>query len=121
MQAGSGPGGEASLDTVEQAEAALAEAEVRIGGMTGAGDAAGAMTHAPSAEPGTTQLDVSPKAAEPAPPEPRCETACGALGSMRRAADRVCELAPGDRCESAHARVVTAEKRVSDSCPGCSA
>jgi MYXO-CTERM domain-containing protein len=48
-----------------------------------------------------------------------CATACRALDSMRRAADHLCELDPGDRCAKARQRVTAATDRVRASCPDC--
>jgi hypothetical protein len=48
-----------------------------------------------------------------------CDTACRALDSMRRAADRLCVLDPGARCAQARQRVAAATDRVRASCPGC--
>lgn len=51
-----------------------------------------------------------------------CHTACRALGSMRRSADRICELEPeepGNRCERARRRLRDAEQRVHDGCGAC--
>lgn len=50
-----------------------------------------------------------------------CPTACAALGSMRRAADRLCAIDPGPRCDSARARVKDASRKVEASCPECAA
>ncbi len=53
-----------------------------------------------------------------------CSIACRALASMRRSADRLCELAPSaspdaPRCDDARERVGKAERRVRERCPGC--
>jgi len=51
-----------------------------------------------------------------------CRTACRALGSMRRSADRICELEPtgsDSRCERARQRLRDAEKRVHSGCGEC--
>jgi MYXO-CTERM domain-containing protein len=48
-----------------------------------------------------------------------CATACKALDSMRRAADRLCQLDPGDRCAKARQKVSDATARVTASCPSC--
>ncbi len=48
-----------------------------------------------------------------------CGAACEAVASMSRAANRVCELAPGPRCAAARDRVARARKRVSEACPDC--
>ena len=52
--------------------------------------------------------------------EDPCAIACRALGSMERAAARLCELAgDGERCDAANARVKSASERVHGACPGC--
>jgi hypothetical protein len=48
-----------------------------------------------------------------------CTTACQALGSMRRAAEKLCAITPGPRCDAANARADEAAKRVRDACPDC--
>ena len=52
-----------------------------------------------------------------------CRNACRALGSMDRAAGRLCELSRGDggpdRCEDAKRRVYSARDRVRTSCGTC--
>lgn len=55
-----------------------------------------------------------------------CSIACRALASMRRSADRVCELAPSaspdaPRCDDAKERLGRAERRVRERCPACAA
>lgn len=48
-----------------------------------------------------------------------CVTACKALASIRRAADKICELEPGPRCLDARARADDAQRRVQAACPDC--
>jgi hypothetical protein len=48
-----------------------------------------------------------------------CTAACQALGSMRRAADRLCGIDPGRRCTDARATVDSAARRVREACPTC--
>lgn len=48
-----------------------------------------------------------------------CSTACRALDSIRRVADRICVLDPGDPCTSARARADAATRRVREACPEC--
>jgi len=50
-----------------------------------------------------------------------CTVACLALESMVRAADRLCELAPGPKCDDAKSKVADAKRRVNQSCPECEA
>jgi hypothetical protein len=49
-----------------------------------------------------------------------CTEACRALGSIRRAADKICALDPGTtRCSSAQAKADDATRRVREACPEC--
>jgi hypothetical protein len=48
-----------------------------------------------------------------------CAAACRALASIRRAADRICELETGARCDAARAKADDATKRVREACPEC--
>jgi hypothetical protein len=48
-----------------------------------------------------------------------CTEACRALASIRRAADKICALEPGERCAAAHAKAEEATRRVRDACPDC--
>lgn len=48
-----------------------------------------------------------------------CVEACRALGSIRRAAERICALEPGPRCDAARAKTADATRRVRDACPDC--
>jgi MYXO-CTERM domain-containing protein len=48
-----------------------------------------------------------------------CALACRALESMRRSADRLCQLDPGDRCSRAKQKVDSASARVRAACPTC--
>jgi hypothetical protein len=48
-----------------------------------------------------------------------CDEACRALASMRRAADRLCALEPGDRCERARQQTEASAQRVQAACPEC--
>src|SRR6185369_10174248 len=50
-----------------------------------------------------------------------CNLACRALESIRRAAERICTLEPGPRCEAARAKVAESTRRVHDACPACNA
>jgi MYXO-CTERM domain-containing protein len=50
-----------------------------------------------------------------------CGAACEAIASMRRAAERICELEPGPRCDAARAKVEGARKKVLAACPSCAA
>lgn len=48
-----------------------------------------------------------------------CAAACEALASMQRAAERICELEPGPRCDAARKSVEEARRRVVEACPDC--
>jgi hypothetical protein len=48
-----------------------------------------------------------------------CANACRALASIRRAADKICALDPGDRCAAGRAKAEDATKRVREACPEC--
>jgi len=48
-----------------------------------------------------------------------CATACRALASIRRAADKICALEPGERCAAGRAKADEATRRVRDACPEC--
>jgi hypothetical protein len=52
-----------------------------------------------------------------------CELACRAMASMRRSADRICEILSNehDRCTAARRRVSDAERRISDAKCQCTA
>ena len=48
-----------------------------------------------------------------------CANACRALASIRRAADKICALDPGDRCAAGRAKAEDATRRVREACPEC--
>ncbi len=48
-----------------------------------------------------------------------CAAACKALESMGRAAERICSLEPGARCDEARAKVSGARSKVRGACPAC--
>lgn len=48
-----------------------------------------------------------------------CNAACRALGSIRRAADKICSIEPGARCDAARSKAADATKRVREACPDC--
>jgi len=50
-----------------------------------------------------------------------CAVACRALASMRRAADRLCEVDQNERCAGAKKKVEDAARRVREACPECTA
>jgi hypothetical protein len=79
---------------------------------------------APKEAPSNQEHPVIDPTPRPPPSDmtagPDCETACEALGSIRRAAARICEISgPGERCTSARERLDRAEKRVQEACPEC--
>jgi len=72
----------------------------------------------PQAQPAPAPYaDRSTKSAQ----ERRCTTACRALASMDRAANKVCDLAGSDdsRCDGARTRLSAARDIVRRSCPTC--
>lgn len=129
-----------AADPIAEAEAELNAAEARLGRFARK-SSLGTETPIQAGVPGPTSTTGPPGQAEPAPAPPgdrvvegvkksepdeqgfadTCETACDALNAMRKAADRVCDLAPGERCDTARARVADAEKRVMEACPECEA
>jgi hypothetical protein len=74
----------------------------------------------PTGIPGAQGDSPSPMRA-PESRASRCAVACSALGSMRRAADRLCELQGenDDACTDARSRVERSQTRVRRSCPSC--
>ena len=48
-----------------------------------------------------------------------CALACKALGSMKRATQRLCALDPGARCAAAQQKLQAASAHVRASCPDC--
>ncbi len=48
-----------------------------------------------------------------------CNVACRALVSIRRAADKICALEPGPRCDAAREKAADATRRVREACPDC--
>ena len=117
-------------DSVDDASAALDQAERDLQSVVlafGDDDAGGDRSEtAPAAPPpapaagGTSDIDES-RSARKRPD--RCVTACRALGSMNRAAGRLCGLAGGEdaRCQRAEKRVGSARKLVRRACPSCNA
>lgn len=125
------PGGPLDVSTLEGAEAELTRAEDSLARALGdaggaAGGAQGGVHEAPKTPtpedlpPPSRPPDSSPTATQAGsqPPASTCETACDALASMRRAAERVCVLDPA-RCGPARARVERAEQRVKAHCSEC--
>jgi len=48
-----------------------------------------------------------------------CDAACRALASIRRAAEKICALEQGPRCDAARAKLADATKHVREACPDC--
>lgn len=70
--------------------------------------------------------EATPPTAVPASPPgvsrgPRCFVACKAMTSMRRAADRMCELvgSSDEQCFDARGRVARSQSQVERVCPAC--
>jgi hypothetical protein len=113
------PTGPFDVSTLGGAEAELTRAEASLaralGDPTLIADAA--QTGSPIALPEPPPKETAQQAGgQPSPGT--CETACDALASMRRAADRVCVL-DAARCGPARARVERAAERVKASCSEC--
>jgi hypothetical protein len=75
--------------------------------------------HAQAAKEDLTTLEKSLTEQHDALSTSDCATACRALASIRRAADKICALDPGDRCVSGRAKADDATRRVRDACPEC--
>jgi uncharacterized protein (TIGR03382 family) len=73
----------------------------------------------PASEALVLQGDIQRYAAETEGAD--CATACRALDSMRRAADRICEIEPGDGCARAEDTLRKTAARVRAACPECAA
>ena len=76
-----------------------------------------ALAQAPASEATVLQGDVERYASETEGSD--CAAACRALGSMRRAADRLCDIEPGDACARAQATLRRSTARVRAACPEC--
>lgn len=72
---------------------------------------------APSEEVTTLEARLSNETTELSTSD--CAAACKALASIRRAADRICELEPGPRCDAARSKADEATRRVREACPEC--
>jgi hypothetical protein len=75
--------------------------------------------HAQAAKEDLTTLEKSLDEQHDALSTSDCATACRALASIRRAADKICALDPGDRCVSGRAKADDATRRVREACPEC--
>jgi hypothetical protein len=115
--------------SLAEAAAELDAAEQRIAGLFGGlGDDDAAP--APAVPKDDKSGERAPATGDEARPEAnaglaanRCTTACRALESMQRSAERLCELTGGDdgRCDDANTRVTRAARVVADACPTCHA
>ena len=87
-----------------------------------AGEVEAAEVEAGTAESGEVELLERELASELATLSAAdCATACQSLESMMRAADRLCQLDPGPRCNEAQRTVDEAARRVRQACPECAA
>lgn len=83
---------------------------------------AGAKDAAPSPAKSKAESRMAEGGAADAESPPRCQIACKALDSMRRAAGRMCDLV-GDGealCSDARGRLSRSQARVARACPTCS-
>src|SRR5689334_8517569 len=67
----------------------------------------------------TTDLEKSLAEEHAALSTSDCTVACRALASIRRAADKICALEPGPRCDAARTKANDATRRVREACPDC--
>lgn len=74
---------------------------------------------APSSKDDITTLEKQLSSEVTALTTTDCASACRALASIRRAADKICALDPGERCASARAKADDASRRVRAACPDC--
>ncbi len=106
------------ISSLDQAEAELERAEAVIfprALQEPGADPAVQPKHQVPAQPAAPLSDAGGDASA-------CETSCGALASMKRAAERVCSLAgEGERCDKARGRVTRARERVIAACSECDA
>ncbi|NUP12020.1 MAG: hypothetical protein HOW73_38730 [Polyangiaceae bacterium] len=111
-----------SVTSLSGAEDDLSRAEASLDAMLGGTPLAGAQGGT-TAEPAAPE---EPRGAKPPPPPgsmglatgSTCESACDALASMRRAAERICALEES-RCAAARERVTRAAERVRTRCTEC--
>lgn len=120
-----GVSSEEPLD-LDDAARRFEQAEQEIGTLFAAADktkdadAAGKPTMSNRDETAPMPQAPPPDVAQSRPPD-RCDRACRALRSMKRSADRLCELTGGDdpRCSDVLARYERAGRRVRDACAEC--
>lgn len=84
-------------------------------------DLDGAGAEAPAPEPAEAPARASAPGSSAAERRSPCETACKALASMQRSADRICELTDESsaRCTNARSSVSDARERVERAGCGC--
>lgn len=104
--------------SLEGAIAELDAAEARIAGTFPEGKPS-AQPVDPSSSPPAQPQSVTGSGGDASSPYSRCESACDALSSMRRAVDHVCSLSPGERCDGAKTRLTRATERVRATCSAC--
>jgi hypothetical protein len=89
--------------------------------MQPGGGAPGGTSRSMALQGATRDLDSSQRELDVAAGD--CRNACRALGSMDRAAGKMCELAQGEgegrRCDDAKTRVYSARDRVKTTCGSC--
>lgn len=73
----------------------------------------------PAPELGNAQDDFESNRKKIEGPGLKCEDACKALGSMDRAAGRICGLDNGDKCVDVKQKLYSARDRVKASCQTC--
>jgi uncharacterized protein (TIGR03382 family) len=76
-----------------------------------------AQTVDPATDPTALQAEVDAAYAQAMASD--CTLACLALGSMRRATERLCAIDPGERCTSARQKLDAATAHVRAACPDC--
>lgn len=88
---------------------------------TPAGGASGATSRSMALQSASSEVESSQRELDVAGSD--CRNACRALGSMDRAAGRLCELSQGPdegrRCDDAKRRVYSARDRVKTTCGSC--
>lgn len=93
-----------------------APAQPQGGATSGPGTSRSIALQSATSEMETSQRELDVAAGD-------CRNACRALGSMDRAAGKVCELSHGDddgrRCDDAKKRVYTSRDRVKTTCGQC--
>lgn len=125
-KAGTADDRDVSALTIEEANAVFDRAEQQLSVNLGR-EAKPGLKHGPDEtapdQPGPAEQEAGTDAAEELSSGDRCETACQALGSMQRSADRLCALTgeEDDRCESVRQRVERARELVYRVCSSCSA